>query len=93
MSGGDAAQTSLLPAHAWTGVESWQHRRQTFCGDREGWGPISEIRYDLTPCFLDVNVLFAASWGVLLGFGALWFLVKKRVPQEVGKNWHFYAKL
>ncbi|KAL2813283.1 P-loop containing nucleoside triphosphate hydrolase protein [Aspergillus granulosus] len=66
---------------------------QPLCGDVEGWGPLSSLRYDLTPCFLDLGVSFVAGFGLLLGSGALWFLLKKRTPQPVSKNWHFYAKL
>jgi ATP-binding cassette, subfamily C (CFTR/MRP), member 1 len=63
------------------------------CSDSEGWGPISPIRYDFTPCFLDVWIISVAAWGLVGGAAAVWFLLKKRVPQEVSKNWHFYAKL
>lgn len=63
------------------------------CSDWEGWGPLSSIRYDFTPCFLDVWILFTAGWGILLGVGALWYLLKRRVPSPVSKNWHFYTKL
>ncbi|KAH1550578.1 hypothetical protein KXX57_009402 [Aspergillus fumigatus] len=66
---------------------------QPFCGDVEGWGPISKHRFDLTPCFLDFGVALVAAWGLLMGAGAIWFLLKKRAPQPVSKNWHFYAKL
>lgn len=66
---------------------------QAFCGDVEGWGPISPFRFDLTPCFLDIGVAVVAGWGLLMGAGAIWFLLKKRIPQPVTKNWHFYAKL
>ncbi|KAL4890362.1 P-loop containing nucleoside triphosphate hydrolase protein [Aspergillus ambiguus] len=69
------------------------HNLQPFCGDVEGWGPLSRFRFDLTPCFLDLGVAVVAGWGVLFGAGALWFLFKKRIPQPVSKNWHFYAKL
>ena len=69
-----------------------QHR-QAFCGDPEGWGPLSPFRADLTPCFLDLGVSLVAGWGLLLGAGAIWFLFKNRVAQPVSKNWHFYAKL
>lgn len=67
--------------------------RQPFCGDVEGWGPISPLRFDFTPCFLDVWVSLVAAWGLVMGAGAIWFLLKKRFPQPVPKNWHFYAKL
>ncbi|ETN40306.1 uncharacterized protein HMPREF1541_04582 [Cyphellophora europaea CBS 101466] len=63
------------------------------CGNPEGWGPISNIRYDFTPCFLDIWIVFAAAWGIVFGVGAVWYLLKKRIPQEVPKNWHFYVKL
>ncbi|KAL1953834.1 hypothetical protein VTO42DRAFT_2129 [Malbranchea cinnamomea] len=68
-------------------------RSQPFCGDPEGWGPLSPTRFDLTPCFLDVWVSLVALWGLIGGAGALWLLFKRRTPQPVGKNWHFYAKL
>lgn len=66
---------------------------QPFCGDPEGWGPLSSIRFDLTPCFLDLGVAIVAAWGVIMGAGAIWFLLKKRVAEPVSKNWHFYTKL
>ncbi|KAL2868225.1 ATP-binding cassette glutathione S-conjugate transporter YCF1 [Aspergillus lucknowensis] len=66
---------------------------QPFCGDVEGWGPVSRFRFDVTPCFLDFGVSLVALFGLVLGSGALWFLFKKRIPQPVSKNWHFYAKL
>ncbi|KAJ6132369.1 hypothetical protein N7471_007584 [Penicillium samsonianum] len=68
-------------------------RRQPFCTDSEGWGPLSSLRFDLTPCFLDVVVAVVAVWGTLSGLGALWLLLRKRIPQPVSKNWHFYTKL
>lgn len=68
-------------------------RRQPLCADPEGWGPISSIRYDFTPCFLDVWILFVSVWGIFFGAGAVWYLLRKRVAQDVPKNWHFYAKL
>lgn len=68
-------------------------RRQPLCGDAEGWGPVSSIRWDFTPCFLDLWIIGVAAWGVLFGAGALWYLFKKRTAQEVPKNWHFYTKL
>lgn len=67
--------------------------RQVLCADPEGWGPISDIRWDLTPCFLDVWLIFVAAWGLLAGAGAIFYLLKKRTPQDVKKNWHYYAKL
>lgn len=66
---------------------------QPLCGDPEGWGPVSSLRWDLTPCFLDVWIVAVSFWGVLFGAGALWYLLKRRIAQDVPKNWHFYAKL
>lgn len=54
---------------------------------------MSPFRYDFTPCFLDVWISTVAVFGILLGAGALWFLLKKRTPSPVSKNWHFYTKL
>ena len=68
-------------------------KTEPLCGDAEGWGPVSIIRWDLTPCFLDIWIVFVAVWGVVFGGGAILYLLKKRVPQDVPKDWHFYAKL
>ncbi|KAF2128318.1 multidrug resistance-associated protein 1 [Dothidotthia symphoricarpi CBS 119687] len=70
-----------------------KHDRQPLCGNSEGWGPISPIRYDFTPCFLDVWIAVVAVWGIVGGAGALWYLFRKCSPQPVKRNWHFYAKL
>lgn len=75
------------------GLTAAKHHRQFLCSDREGWGPISPKRWDLTPCFLDLWIVFVALWGVVGGAGAVVFLYKKRTPAEVKKNWHFYTKL
>jgi ATP-binding cassette subfamily C (CFTR/MRP) protein 1 len=74
-------------------IHSFSPSRQPFCGDSEGWGPISPIRFDFTPCFLDVWILSVAVWGLLFGAGALWYLLRKKAAQLVPKNWHFHAKL
>ncbi|KAL8913430.1 MAG: hypothetical protein Q9171_001723 [Xanthocarpia ochracea] len=68
-------------------------QRQTLCGNIEGWGPISPFRYDFTPCFLDVWISSVAVFGLLLGPAAIWYLLKRRVPSPVTKNWHFHLKL
>lgn len=68
-------------------------KQAPLCGDPEGWGPISSSRYDFTPCFLDIWIVLVVAWGAFGGTGALWFLLKRRAPQPVDKNWHFYAKL
>ncbi|GKZ69061.1 hypothetical protein AnigIFM60653_011707 [Aspergillus niger] len=88
---GDSTPGSLLSSNPNTAFQS--PKLQPFCGDVEGWGPISQFRFDLTPCFLDAGVAVVAAWGLLMGTGAVWYLLKKRIPQPVSKNWHFYAKL
>lgn len=70
-----------------------QASKQPLCSDPEGWGPVSDIRWDLTPCFLDVWLVFVTVWGLIGGAGAIIYLVKKRTPQDVKKNWHYHAKL
>lgn len=70
-----------------------KHDRQPLCGNSEGWGPISPIRYDFTPCFLDVWIATVAAFGILGGVGALWYLYRQCPPQPVKRNWHFFAKL
>lgn len=67
--------------------------RQPLCGNPEGWGPISRFRYDFTPCFLDVWITTVAVYGIVFGAAAVWWLLRKREPSPVGKNWHFYTKL
>lgn len=74
-------------------VHFQSRQRQPFCGDIEGWGPLSPFRFDLTPCFLDFVVSLVAAWGLFMGAGAIWFLLRKRIPQPVSKDWHFYTKL
>lgn len=85
---GDPSNSNLYYAPPLTQVI----RKQPLCVDPEGWGPISEIRYDFTPCFLDVWIISVAAWGIVLGFGAVWYL-KRRIAQDVPRNWHYYAKL
>ncbi|KAL2426438.1 Metal resistance protein YCF1 [Exophiala dermatitidis] len=67
--------------------------RQPLCGDPEGWGPVNPVRWDFTPCFLDIWIVGVSLWGILFGAGAIWYLFAKRVVQDVPKNRHFYAKL
>ena len=66
---------------------------QPLCGNVEGWGPISLFRYDFTPCFLDVWISVVTVYGVVFGAAAIWWLLKKRSPAPIRKNWHFYTKL
>ena len=66
---------------------------QPFCGNAEGWGPISAWRYDFTPCFLDVWITAVAVYGIVFGAAAVWWILKKTIPSPLGKDWHFYTKL
>lgn len=86
-------QHTLLNSQALVANQLFVKNNHPLCTDSEGWGPISPTRWDFTPCFLDVWIISAAAWGLLGGAVAVWYLLKKRVPQEVPKNWHFYAKL
>jgi len=90
-----APQTPFLPtsplAHGYLVASKLD--RQPLCGNSEGWGPISPIRYDFTPCFLDVWIALVAVFGIMGGAGALWYLYHNCPPQPVKRNWHFYAKL
>ena len=73
---------------------SFEHSSvQPLCGNIEGWGPISPIRYDFTPCFLDIWITGVAVFGLVFGASAIWFLLKRRSPATVTKNWHFHTKL
>ncbi|RLM00925.1 hypothetical protein CFD26_108711 [Aspergillus turcosus] len=87
------SHSAPLPSSTLDSPFDFSKKLEPFCGDVEGWGPISKYRFDLTPCFLDFGVALVAGWGLLMGAGAIWFLLKKRAPQPVSKNWHFYAKL
>lgn len=79
----------LIPTYL-SGHKGTKH---AFCGNAEGWGPLSPLRYDFTPCFLDIWVVVVSAWGVLGGLGAIWWLYKKTSSQPVPKNWHFYTKI
>ena len=68
-------------------------KHQALCGNAEGWGPISPNRYDFTPCFLDVWITAVGLFGIFLGAGAIWYLLKKKTPAAVRKDWHFHTKL
>ena len=67
-------------------LQASQYDRQPLCGNSEGWGPLSPIRFDFTPCFLDVWVMAVAVWGIVGGAGALWYLYRKCPPQPVKQN-------
>ena len=85
------AYPSHLPDFGYLG--STKEKTQPFCGNTEGWGPLSPTRYDFTPCFLDVWVSSVAAFGIVFGLGAIWWLLRRNAAQPVPKNWHFYTKL
>ncbi|KAJ1337700.1 ATP-binding cassette subfamily C (CFTR/MRP) member 1 [Microdochium nivale] len=66
--------------------------KQPLCGNEEGWGPLSPFRYDFTPCFIDVGVFSVASYGLLCGALALWYVLRKRKAADIPKEWHFWLK-
>jgi hypothetical protein len=66
---------------------------QPLCGNSEGWGPLSPIRYDFTPCFLDVWITAVSVGAIAGGAATIWYLLKHCVQQDVKRNWHFWAKL
>ncbi|KAF2023302.1 vacuolar metal resistance ABC transporter-like protein [Setomelanomma holmii] len=57
--------------------------RHPFCGDGEGWGPISPMYLDFTPCFVDTWVVVVAAFGLLGCAGALWYLCLKSPSHSV----------
>jgi hypothetical protein len=66
--------------------------KQPLCGNEEGWGPLSPFRYDFTPCFIDVWVASVAAFGIVVGSIAIWFLLRKRKPADISKDWNFWTK-
>lgn len=66
--------------------------KQPLCGNEEGWGPLSPIRYDFTPCFIDVWVATVAAFGIIFGSVAVAWLLRQRSPAAVPKGFHFWAK-
>ncbi|KAK4548531.1 hypothetical protein LTR36_009441 [Oleoguttula mirabilis] len=86
-------QTVLHSLYTPTYLDATRTGGQPLCGNSEGWGPLSPYRWDFTPCFLDVWVAAVSVWGILAGAGAIWFLYRKDMPEDVKKDWHFYTKL
>ena len=78
-----------LPSYLQESIE----QRQPLCGNAEGWGPLSPIRYDFTPCFLDVWISAVGLFGMVFGIAAILWLMRWNQPKPVGRNWHFYLKL
>ena len=94
----DLETGSFLGFHSLSGLgrtgylSATRHSKQPLCGNEEGWGPLSPIRYDFTPCFIDVWVAAVAAFGILIGSIAVWWLVRKKQPSAVAKDWHFWTK-
>ncbi|KAK1994100.1 hypothetical protein LX36DRAFT_660894 [Colletotrichum falcatum] len=66
--------------------------KQPLCGNEEGWGPLSPIRYDFTPCFIDVWIASVAAFGVVFGSFAIAWLLQRKKPTDAPKDWHFWVK-
>ncbi|KAK4455830.1 hypothetical protein QBC34DRAFT_388031 [Podospora aff. communis PSN243] len=102
--GGASAQKPLFDTGSITGyhrvfglsrsgyLSATGHLKEPLCGNEEGWGPLSPIRYDFTPCFIDVWIASVAAFGILFGAIAVWWLVAWRRPTDVAKDWHFWTK-
>jgi len=101
--GADGSSQSILKTGSFTGYRALEElgygyltadkeTRQPFCGNSEGWGPLSDFRYDFTPCFMDVWVSTVAVYGILFGAIAIWWLVRRKHKAEVQKDWHFWIK-
>ncbi|KAL6871922.1 P-loop containing nucleoside triphosphate hydrolase protein [Trichoderma novae-zelandiae] len=63
-----------------------------FCGNEEGWGPMSPFRFDFTPCFIDVWIAAVSVYGIILGSVAIWWLLRKKQEFTTVKNAHFWIK-
>ncbi|KAI9807281.1 MAG: hypothetical protein M1833_000024 [Piccolia ochrophora] len=86
-------QTLLSASSRSSYLQSTQTSHQPLCGNAEGWGPLSPMRYDFTPCFLDVWISTVAVFGIAGGAAAILWLLKSKRPQPVSKDWHYFAKL
>ncbi|KAF6818092.1 ABC metal ion transporter [Colletotrichum musicola] len=73
-------------------LSATEHIKQPLCGNEEGWGPLSPIRYDFTPCFIDVWIASVAVFGVVFGSLAIIWMLQRRKPSDAPKDWHFWAK-
>lgn len=66
---------------------------QSFCADKEGWGPLLSHKYDFTPCFLDLLMSCLSIYGILFGILVIWWLIKKKNKVvTVTKDWCFWIK-
>lgn len=71
---------------------AFERHEHAFCPQREGWGPLSQTKYDFTPCFdsalSDIPSFFILTFG-------LYAIYNLKKSQDLGttKNWHFWAKI
>ncbi|KAM3473295.1 hypothetical protein MY5147_004840 [Beauveria neobassiana] len=87
-------QQRLLHTGSFTGLRPMENlhgyfkpKSHPFCADPEGWGPLSPIRYDFTPCFIDVWIGSVAVFSFLFGPLAIWYLRGKndnKTPKDAG---------
>jgi ATP-binding cassette subfamily C (CFTR/MRP) protein 1 len=80
-----------IAAENFTAAASPAH--QFFCHDDEGWGPLSLVRYDFTPCFLDAGISIVSVFGIVFGSITIWWLLNNESRQPTPKDWHYYTKL
>ncbi|RGP81156.1 multidrug resistance-associated 1 [Fusarium longipes] len=77
-----SSQVILLPG-------SCQH----LCCDDEGWGPLDRSRSTLTPCFLNLLILFVSFFGLIAGGPTIWRLARRNTHEAIQKHWPFWIKL
>ena len=71
-----------------------KHLKPTsWCTLSEGWGPISERYYDLTPCFLDLTLLVISGITLILSVVQLAKLLAKKVTVANRFHWSLPLKL
>ncbi|KAI5790168.1 P-loop containing nucleoside triphosphate hydrolase protein [Geopyxis carbonaria] len=66
--------------------------RGAFCGNREGWGPLSPGRADFTPCFMDATI-DVINVGLIVTGAIQLYILQRRKEYPVAKNWHYWLKL
>jgi len=67
--------------------------RKPLCCDADGWGPLSEVMSDFTPCFLDMLISLVAVFGIVLGAHSVWWVVTRKHTSEVAKDRQLWTKV
>jgi hypothetical protein len=67
--------------------------QQLLCCNAEGWGPLSGVVSDFTPCFLDMLISLVAVFGAVFGAYCIWWVVTKKQKSEVALDRQFWAML